>query len=98
MGRGTTWTHAELDALARNYPRYGVRVADWDEPVSRSPRAISTKALKLGVAYEKRCVSALGKADRARLRRLVAELCARLGLTPTELAREVSAVAGMMPS
>ena len=93
MNSHSHWTVREELALKRNYAKYGVKVDDWDEPISRSENAISAKAIRMGVSYMPRHGTVLTDANLERLRYLASEICDRLGLTTRELAHEISLLA-----
>lgn len=93
MGSRRPWTEPEVDALERNYKRYGGDVDAWDERIDRTRRAVVSKAEKLGLACPSRRGSSIDLADQRRLEYVVNELCGRLGVSRRQLAREVALIA-----
>ena len=88
------WTDGEIQALVRNYNRYGTDMSKWDEPIERNPHSIRAKACDLHIRRANRHASVLSETDQRRLRYVCDQLCERMGIEMHVLSREVSAISG----
>jgi hypothetical protein len=90
MDRGDMWTDKEIDAVIRNYPRYGCNTSKWDYEIDRSTKAIQVKARRLGIYHYREYSSKLTPSEQKKLMDAIEIMCQAFSLTRTQLMREAS--------